>query len=240
MNYSGTDELIALEEGAPNYNSFLVKMFHSIFKDNGVSTDNTLLDFGAGIGTLSSIFKSKYGYRVACLEVDPNQQKVLEEKGFEVVDVSLAAKERYLGIYLSNVLEHIGDDRGVIAEIGEKILISGGILIIYVPALSWLYSPLDKKLGHYRRYTKRQLETLVKNEGFLVLRSEYVDFLGVFGWLIQKVITLVTKRVTPNGALISIYDSLVFPFSRLIDRITLGRLIGKNVLVVATKQEDVR
>ena len=56
-----------------------------------------------------------------------------------------------------NVLEHIDDDQGVLRSISDR-LEPGGHVAIWVPAFTLLYSPFDAKLGHVRRYRRRQLE----------------------------------------------------------------------------------
>lgn len=236
MEYSGTEELIALEEGAPNYNQFLVKKFKTIFEQFGISKNDSVLDYGAGIGTLCEIFTSKYNYEITCLEIDKQQKKFLEERGFRAVNRIEDLPDKYSGIYMSNVLEHIQDDEKELEVITRSVLAPGGILIIYVPALPSLYSPLDKKLGHYRRYTKKRLENLVMKQELIILKSEYVDSLGVLGWIIQKGMSSCTGNVKPNRFLVSIYDTLIFPISRFLDQIFMNKITGKNILFVLTKR----
>jgi len=57
---------------------------------------------------------------------------------------------------LLDVIEHIPDDKGFVDHVG-KLLKPGGLLIVTVPAFSWLWSSVDDSSGHLRRYVKRDL-----------------------------------------------------------------------------------
>ena len=55
-----------------------------------------------------------------------------------------------------NVLEHIADDRAALGAMSE-IVVPGGVIVLLVPAFDALYGPIDRNLGHYRRYRRRSL-----------------------------------------------------------------------------------
>ena len=74
-----------------------------------------------------------------------------------------------------DVLEHVDDDRRMIREI-HRVCNPGGKLLLTVPAFMFLWSPHDHAVQHRRRYTKNQLEELVKLEGFCVIRASYTNF----------------------------------------------------------------
>jgi SAM-dependent methyltransferase len=60
---------------------------------------------------------------------------------------------------LLDVIEHIPDDKGFVDHVG-KFVKPGGILVITVPAFSWLWSSIDDASGHLRRYVKRDIRAL--------------------------------------------------------------------------------
>ena len=80
-----------------------------------------------------------------------------------------------------NVLEHIEDDIGVLAKC-RRLLQPGGNVIILVPALPLIYGPIDRAMGHVKRYTKGSLRAAMAKAGFQVISSRYMNFVGVFGW----------------------------------------------------------
>ncbi len=71
-----------------------------------------------------------------------------------------------------DVLEHIADDSLALHEFA-RVLAAGGILVLVVPANDWLRTSRDDYLGHLRRYSRTDLDTLVSGVGLRVLRSTY-------------------------------------------------------------------
>lgn len=72
----------------------------------------------------------------------------------------------------------------------------------------------------------------MRDAGFNVLRTRYVDSVGFF-------VTILYKIVGSNSGLISlraltIYDRVIFPLSHIMDRL-LNLFVGKNILLVAVK-----
>src|SRR5215510_12694626 len=66
---------------------------------------------------------------------------------------------------LFDVLEHVDDDQGFVAEL-RRILRPGGLVYLTVPAHQWLWSITDVEAGHFRRYSTRQLRLLFVEGGF--------------------------------------------------------------------------
>lgn len=73
--------------------------------------------------------------------------------------------EQFDLIVAFDVLEHIEDDVTAILNI-NKILPKGGGLIITVPQHMFLWSKLDEIVRHKRRYSKREMVTKLKENGF--------------------------------------------------------------------------
>ncbi len=70
--------ILKIMESANIYNRILVRLATKELKN-----DLNVLDFGAGLGTLSDIFKLK-GYDVSCLETNIEETNILRSKGFKV------------------------------------------------------------------------------------------------------------------------------------------------------------
>ena len=116
--------------------------------------------------------------------------------------------EKIDSVVCLNVLEHIEDDRRVLAELSRAIE-PGGVLVVLVPAHPRLYSDLDRNLGHYRRYTRELLEARFREAGFVVERSRYFNWIGAIGWYVygrlmkRPHITRAGKRIiVPQNAII--------------------------------------
>jgi SAM-dependent methyltransferase len=223
--YSGVDILEALES-AHNYNDYLTRLI----RESTESTD--LIDFGAGIGTFSKRLRTA-GYHVKCIEPDPVQRQRLEEQGFDTLEnITSVPDESASFIFSLNVFEHIEHDSVAIREVRQKLK-PGGTLLIYVPAFACLWTSLDEKLCHYRRYTKTTLRRLVEQEGLAIERARYADCLGFIATLIFRLFN--RRASTLTAAAISFYDRWVFAPSRFLDRL-FGRWFGKNVYVLCRKR----
>lgn len=222
--YTGLENLEAMEH-AHKYNAFL----HGLIREH--LTGREIMDFGAGAGTFAIPASSDYG-RVICVEPDGVLHDHLRQAGLEVVkDLAAVAECSVDAIYSFNVLEHIEDDEGALSEL-QRRLRSGGKLLLYVPAFNLLYSAMDRKVGHFRRYRRRELEERVRRAGFEIALSRYADSLGFFAALAYKLVGGDSGVIDPRS--VRLYDTFVFPVSRWLDRL-VGAWFGKNLVVVARK-----
>jgi SAM-dependent methyltransferase len=74
-----------------------------------------------------------------------------------------------------DVLEHV-DDRAALADI-RRVLRPGGVALMTVPALPWLWSYRDEDAGHLRRYGRNDLVQLLETSGFEIRRINYYQCL---------------------------------------------------------------
>jgi SAM-dependent methyltransferase len=70
-------------------------------------------------------------------------------------------------IVATDILEHLDDDAGALAEF-HRILKPGGHAVITVPAFRFLWSEHDEALMHKRRYVARELTARAEQAGFRV------------------------------------------------------------------------
>ncbi len=201
-----------------------------------------LLEVGAGVGTITRKLVERYPQAcVVALEPAGNLHAELASlAAFDdrVVAVRQTlseyageAAERFDAVVYLNVLEHIADDAEEV-RLAAKVLRPGGALLVFGPALEWLYSELDHKAGHYRRYTVGQLRELVTAAGLQVLSVRYLDVLGVLPYL---VVYRLLRRTEITGSTMWGYDRLVVPLSRALQGWLGQPPLGKNVVLVARK-----
>jgi SAM-dependent methyltransferase len=79
-------------------------------------------------------------------------------------------------IVMLDVLEHVKDDAGALCRIRE-ILKPGGVLLLTVPALRWLWSSYDVHAHHWRRYHLGPLRALLQEAGFAIDLLSYMNCL---------------------------------------------------------------
>ncbi len=130
-----------------------------------------------------------------------------------------------------NVLEHIEQD---LAELkcAHATLRPGGSVCIFVPALNCLMSDFDRRIGHFRRYSARQLAALAAAAGLRVTTLRYVDLPGILGWLL--LVRLL--RGEPRPWSILGFDRWVVPWLRRIED-RWPPPIGRNLVMIAQRED---
>jgi hypothetical protein len=103
---------------------------------------------------------------------------------------------------------------------------------VFGPALGWMYSELDYKAGHYRRYSLRRLRKLASDAGLEILSARYFDLLGVAPYaLVYRLL----RHDDITGSTLWGYDRVVVPASRWLQRLLRHPPLGKNVILIARK-----
>jgi Methyltransferase domain. len=226
FDYTGVSVLRALER-ANNYNAYLADLIES-----AAGGTRHVLDFGAGLGTFSKLLRHR-GFDVRCVEKDERLAEKLRAAGFNTVrDITEIEPASMEFIFSLNVLEHIDDDVFVASALRDKLTI-GGRLFIYVPAFDCLWTSLDDRLQHYRRYTTKRLSRLVRSVHLRVIECRYADSLGFFAALLFRIAGSKDGDLDPRH--VDTYDKMAMPISRRIDRLT-SSFVGKNVYVTCTKE----
>ena len=115
-----------------------------------------------------------------CVEPDEGLRRDLESQGFECrADVGQIPEGSVDYVFSLNVMEHIEDDAEMFRAIRRRLR-AGGRLYLYVPAFPVLYSSMDRKVGHYRRYRVRGLGRKLERAGFRVLLRAICRQPGIF------------------------------------------------------------
>ena len=216
--YTGRDNLDVMSY-AKKYNDYI---FMWLKKD--LKNGDKILDFGSGHGEFFNRF-DKNKYSLKAVEPDLNMHEQYPTNSIHESIEEL--KMNFDLIYSVNVLEHIYDDQEVIQLFKKYLKDHNSSLKIFVPARQELFSEMDKKVGHYRRYSKSQLEKLFIENGYKVKSCYYFDSIGYFAALAYK---LFNKDGNINKGGIFFYDRFIFPLSILFDKL-LRHFIGKNIIL---------
>jgi hypothetical protein len=94
---------------------------------------------------------------------------------------------------------------------------------------------MDKKIGHVRRYRKKDLVDKIEMGGFKVQKVTYDDAIGFFVSLMLKTFKLDRIESINSTVTLKIYDRSIYPISRILDLIGMKFIVGKNILLVASK-----
>lgn len=136
-----------------------------------------VLDVGGGAGNMAHHL-AHYG-KVTNIEYNPRPIPVAQQRGVTTVqgsgDTLPFPDATFDLVALLDTVEHIPDELGVFAECA-RVLKSGGVLLVTVPAYMWLWSYNDEINAHQRRYTADELKLKLELSGLHVSRISYNNF----------------------------------------------------------------
>jgi SAM-dependent methyltransferase len=235
VEYVGKD--LEAMDFAENYHRWILNLFRPYIGKH-------IVEVGAGTGSFSTLLLETNPESLSLVEpsgmytaLTEKLSKLTETAGVcffksifvEVADQIGQEKKPDTMMYI-NVLEHIEDDRLELITINRSLAV-GGYACIFVPSMPALYSDFDKRLGHYRRYNKKELVEKCEAAGFEIRVARYFDFLGILPWFVKY--RLMGSLTMESGA-VQLYDRLVVPIIRPLENL-VNPPLGKNLLVVAEK-----
>ncbi|MBI2042691.1 MAG: class I SAM-dependent methyltransferase [Candidatus Nealsonbacteria bacterium] len=142
--------------------------------------DAKILDVGCSGGLLLEELKNRGFLNLFGIDISQDALDVCRTK--RIANVKLADakdtgfEDNYFDIVLaSDVLEHVAEQEKTISE-WRRILKKGGKLIVFVPAFGFLWSNHDEINLHQKRYSKKQLNELLRGGGFEPEKSSYWNF----------------------------------------------------------------
>ncbi len=201
-----------------------------------------VLEVGAGVGNMTRVM---YGRElIVATDVDTAYLHILENRFAHTPTVRVARldlgtdetlrfkADRFDTVVCLNVLEHIENDEGALQRLYD-ILVPGGKLLLFVPADQKLFGTMDTQVGHYRRYSREELQRVMESAGFATEKVWYQNYVGRFGWWLNG---RVLKRAHLPGGQSLLFD-LVVPILRRLEPRNLPN--GLSLVAVATKPATV-
>ena len=145
-------------------------------------------------------------------------------------------------VTMLDVIEHIEREQEMLAEV-RRVLAPSGLVLLTVPAYTWMWGRQDEISHHVRRYTRRRLLDSLSRAGFRTWRASYFNTL-----LLPPIAAIrIARRLLPSkeeelhsdfelnqpGRLNSALARLFGWEARLLRRLDLP--FGVSVLAVAGK-----
>jgi SAM-dependent methyltransferase len=147
--------------------NFIMKYFK-------INPNLKILDAGSGTGKTTNYFKQIGD--VHGIERSSTGVIHCNKLGLKIVQGHLNylpfAANTFDIITLLDVLEHIENDLEMLKKL-KPLLKPNGKLIITVPAYQLLWTEHDIALSHFRRYTAKTLESVLKKADFQISRTSY-------------------------------------------------------------------
>ena len=230
MQYQGLTTLEVLTE-AKNYNRWITDNFLPYIKA-------PLLEFGAGIGNISELISSYTPLYLT--DTDARMLAHLKNKFSHINNVSVNflditqpppehLVESFQTVIGINVLEHVEDDEKALFHLGNVLKPSGRLLLL-VPAKKWAYTDLDRQLGHFRRYEKKELGEKLAKASFQIEKLYFFNIIGLMSWIMRD-------KLQRSGGLrpyqISLFDTIV-PICKSIES-KVRMPLGISLIAIAQK-----
>jgi|SRR5688572_3404825 len=217
-----------------------IRYFHWQYQLAAPHLGRRVLEVGCGIGNTTQLLLDRdlvVGIDVEERCVDERVRRFSRHANvvtrmIDVVDPELLslAQYRFDTVLCLNVLEHIRDDTTALEHM-HGVLEPGGTVILIVPAFEMLFGPIDTKLGHYRRYSRRQIAELADAAGFECAVLHYMNVIGMLGWWFNA---RLLRKAEQSDAQIRFFDSWIVPILSRTERM-VHPICGQNVFAVLRK-----
>ncbi len=225
-----SDTLTILQK-VKNYNKWLYEQFAPY-------VGRFVLEIGAGVGNITEFLRTQ-NRTVFATDISDEFVAYLTQRYSSEENV-IVFKHNAENIFHDheidtivciNVLEHIEDDRKALRSMFTSLLPLGH-LILLVPAHPFLYGSIDRAIGHFRRYRKKELCEKIRQSGFLLKKIYAFNPVGTLGWFLQGKIMKV-DFLEPRQTLL--FDRIVpilkrLPFQR-------NPFFGISFIAIAQKPE---
>jgi len=233
-DYAALTESLLNNKKLNNYNLWIYENIKNALGKN-------IIEIGCGIGTIIKLMLKKDN-KITGVDINDKYIKFLtkyykNEKNLKFIKsdiINLPKKVKgkiFDTVVMVNVLEHIKDDDKAL-KIVNKLLKKNGKIALMVPAFNMLFGPLDKSVGHFRRYNKNQLKKLLIRNGFIIQDIYYMNFIGFFGWFLN--VRLLRKDYTPQTQSY-FFDKFFVPIIKRIEKF-LKPPFGQSIIAIAIKK----
>jgi SAM-dependent methyltransferase len=213
--------------------------FGDVLRRASLGSVDRWLDAGAGDGWLARTLRERTApdAELVCWDAFYSDEEVRELSAESDRGVRFT-RELEPGAFdlvtAMDVLEHVEDPRGFLADLVSRIRPSG-TLLASVPAWPFLFSPHDRALAHFRRYRPSEARELLLASGIEIVESG-----GLFHTLLpiraaQRVATLGREPEVSEA------PTLHWDAPRWVTQVVLGALGADNALsrIAARARVDV-
>ncbi len=155
-------------------------LLKNILQNLSKKSDLKILDVGSCTGYNLHLL-SEFG-EVYAVDTEEKAVEYCKKRGFKKISLlknglKLPFKDNTFDVVTClDVLEHIKEDEIYLKEL-YRVLSPKGKLILFTPAIQLLWSQLDTKSHHQRRYTKGELKQKARKAKFIIKDIQYFNYI---------------------------------------------------------------
>jgi glycosyltransferase involved in cell wall biosynthesis len=169
-----------------------------------LARDQAVLEVGFGAGAMLEELEAQGFSRVVGIDFSATAARLASERlaalpadrrpglVLATLDGLHPVRARFGSILAFEVLEHVEDDLGFLAD-AHALLTPGGHMLVSVPAHQDRFSAWDEMVGHVRRYEREELRARFEEAGF------QVEVLWSYGYPLANLLELVRRGVAVPG-----------------------------------------
>lgn len=194
------------------------KLLEDILASINISKKEWAIDIGCSVGSNLQVLNST-GINAIGLDYSRYALSFAKKKTKSPLingDANkLPLRSRSVGLIVAtDILEHLEEDVNGISEF-NRVLKNGGILILTVPAFSYLHGNQDIIAGHKRRYSLKEILDKLRQGGFDILKASYFNFFLFFLILLgRRFIHLLGVKIESenkiNFSLLNFFLKMIF------------------------------
>ena len=144
---------------------------------HGEGKGRRILDIGCGTGEMTKSLDAlgrTYGADIADEAISFCRKRGLERLVRTSAQMAGFKDGAFSTVVAFCLIEHMDDDAAFLKEM-NRIMESKGHIVILTSAFKFLWSEHDELAHHKRRYRLGQLKRLMRENGFVIKRSSYVN-----------------------------------------------------------------
>ncbi len=201
-----------------------------------------LLEIGCGNGTARQQLESFLNQPVHGCDLDERAlQSAPPGQGdlfvYDIHDRRAQWQSAFDTIFLLDTLEHIDNPVEFLRSVSFHLR-DGGLLVLNVPSLQWLFSRYDEVAGHVKRYNQTILRDELMQAGYEVCQTQYWGLTTIPVLAVRKLMMKFTdsQRVIARGFQPGpISDRILRALMWLERRVMPRPIIGCSLAAVARK-----
>jgi glycosyltransferase involved in cell wall biosynthesis len=218
--------------GTPQYLSWITRIVRP-------HTGDTVLEVGAGIGNITGRLMGRRLQYMAG-EKDPLHLHALRNRFLRTPNVCVRPLDPsepsqfadlvgcFDTVLCLNVLEYLDEPATTVKALYEALK-PGGVLIVLVPQNPALYSGIDRRLAHVRRFRSEDLGRMLEAAGLRIEHAYQLNKIGALAW---RLYGGVLQRSYINKITLKLFDKSVW-FWRRVDSVLPWK--GLSLIAVARK-----